>query len=42
LIDYRRRLVRPVQKRLPEDDQWYGKSLDRVDDATFANIEEQI
>jgi hypothetical protein len=42
LIDYRRRLVRPVQKRLPTDDQWCGKSLDCVDDATFASIEEQI
>jgi hypothetical protein len=42
LIDYRRRLVCPVQQRLPEGDQWYGKSLDRVDDATFASIEEQI
>jgi hypothetical protein len=42
LGEYRRRLPCRVQKRLPEDDQWYGKSLDRLDDGTFVPIETQI
>jgi hypothetical protein len=42
LGDYRRRLARRVQKRLPEDDQWYGKSLVSLDDAGFNVVEDQI
>jgi hypothetical protein len=42
LGDYRRRLASRLQKRLPEDDQWYGKDLTRLDDANFAVVEPQI
>jgi hypothetical protein len=42
LGDYRRRLAGRLQKRLPEDDQWYGKNLARLDDANFAVVEPQI
>jgi hypothetical protein len=42
LGDYRRRLAGRLQKRLPEDDQWYGKNLAQLDDANFAVVEPQI
>jgi hypothetical protein len=42
LGDYRRRLVDRLQKRLPEDDQWYGKDLGYLEGDAFTNVENQI